>query len=80
METIFNCDCSPEHEFTSLEEFNQHFTTIHHKFFECSTQSLYADNQVLRERLHKMTEERNQWRNKYFDSKNMLEQKQNSSF
>ena len=67
-QNIFSCPCSPNHNYASLDDFNQHFQSIHHMFHECSEKTLFKDNQMLREQLKKMTEERDQWRNKYHDA------------
>lgn len=65
---IFSCECSPNKRYTSLDEFNQHFLSLHHTLHECSHKTLFKDNQMLREQLTKMTEERDQWRNRYHDA------------
>lgn len=62
---IFTCDCSPNHEFRSVEEFNLHFGSTHHRSHGCPNFGLVMDNNTLREKLEKMTVERDKWKNFY---------------
>ena len=62
---VFQCECSPKHEFYSLEEFNQHFTSIYHKYHECSSKSLFQDYLRIQQDLKKVKEERDMWKNLY---------------
>lgn len=64
---LFTCDCHPGHLFPSLEEFDTHFQQFRHRFYECSSQLKMMEYHQLQDKLKKMTEERDRWRNKYFD-------------
>lgn len=62
---MFECDCSPRHVFHSAEEFNKHFTSIYHKYYECSSKTLFMDYLKIQEELKKMQQERDMWKNLY---------------
>ena len=60
---VFQCECSPKHEFHSLEEFNRHFSSIYHKYHECSSKSLFQEHLKMQQDLKKTKEERDMWKN-----------------
>ena len=62
---VFQCECSPKHDFHSLEEFNQHFASVYHKYHECSSKSLYQDYLNSQKDVWKLREERDMWKNMY---------------
>lgn len=61
----FECECSPKHVFHSVEEFNQHFSSIYHKYYECSSKTLFKDYLRLQQDFKKVKEERDMWKNMY---------------
>lgn len=66
-QNIFTCDCNPKHIFQTIQDFDAHFEQFQHKLYECSSNIKVMDYYKLQDKLSKMTEERNQWRNKYYD-------------
>ena len=64
---IFTCECMPNHVFHSIINFNNHFESIHHKLHECSANTkVFTDYNILQNNLRKMTEDRDQWKNRYY--------------
>lgn len=64
---MFECDCSPRHVYRSVEDFNKHFTSIYHRYYECSSKTLFKDYMRLQEDLKKIQEERDMWKTMYQD-------------
>lgn len=62
---IFQCECSPHHDFDSLEEFNHHFSSINHKYHECLSNPRYQEFLRMKKDLKKVKEERDMWKNLY---------------
>ena len=62
---IFQCECSPKHNFETVEEFNRHFSGIHHKYFECSSKTLFQDYMQMKTQVGKIKEERDMWKHLY---------------
>jgi hypothetical protein len=63
----FECECTPTHTFDSVEEFNQHFSSIYHKYHECASKTLFQDYMKIKEDLRKLKEERDMWKTMYQD-------------
>ena len=64
-QNVFQCECKPGHDFHSLEEFNQHFSSLYHRYYECSCQSLFQEYVRMRTDLKKLKQERDMWKNLY---------------
>lgn len=62
---VFQCECSPKHDFQTLEEFNRHFSSIYHRYHECSSKSLFQEYLRMQQDLKKIKEERDMWKNLY---------------
>lgn len=62
---VFQCECSPQHDFHSLEDFNKHFSSLYHRYHECASNSLFQNFLRMEKEVQKLKQERDMWKNLY---------------